>query len=274
MYTAPTRELFTVLCGTEKFQLTLQKSGKLYLTPRCKGYSTHSTLYALSTLIRNNSQDDVLPVASVDTDCCLTSAEREQLHEIPLQKPLTNILSSVQDLKLASVKIDEVQELINAERAKKYEHFKILTTTWGTTVVTTVIFITCICCSCCCKCCRQCVFWVWDKWTPKECVRHTREQCIVNNFNAERVQYNEIPQTPPSTQGSSHSLPASLQGFQQVQSREPPEPRRRLSSRISDNLELTEFQKKPKGKERKGERDFDSGNPNLFQRGEDVIRCE
>ena len=71
-----------MLCGTKKFQLTLQKRGKLYLPPRCKGYSTHSTLYALSTLKCNNSQDDVLPIASVDTDCCLTSAEREQLHEI------------------------------------------------------------------------------------------------------------------------------------------------------------------------------------------------
>ena len=84
----------------------------------------------------------------------------------------------------------------------------------------------------------------------KECIRHTREQCcIVNNFNAERVQYNEIPQTPPSTPDSSHSLPSSLQ-----QSREPSEPRRRLSSRVSENLELMEFQRKPKGKERKGER--------------------
>ena len=79
LFTAPTRELFTVLCGTEKYQLTLQKRGKLYLLPRCKEYSTHSTLYALSTLIRNNSQD-VLPIASVDIDCCLTQAEREQLH--------------------------------------------------------------------------------------------------------------------------------------------------------------------------------------------------
>jgi hypothetical protein len=97
LFTAPTRELFTVLCGTEKFQLTLQKSGKLYLPPRCKEYSTHSTLYALSLLIRNNSQGDVLPIASVDTDCCLTQVEREQSYKIPLLKPLTNILSSVED---------------------------------------------------------------------------------------------------------------------------------------------------------------------------------
>ena len=63
-------------------------------------------MHALSTLVRNNWQDDVLPIASVDKDCYLTQAEREQLHEMPLQKPLTNILSSVEDLQIESVKID------------------------------------------------------------------------------------------------------------------------------------------------------------------------
>jgi hypothetical protein len=36
LFTAPTRELFTVLFGTENFQLTIQNRGKLYLAPRCK----------------------------------------------------------------------------------------------------------------------------------------------------------------------------------------------------------------------------------------------
>ena len=89
-----------MLCGTEKYQLTLQKRGKLYLPPRCKGYSTQNKLFALSTLVLNNSQYGVLPIASVDLDCCLTQAEREHLHEILLQKSLTNILSSVEDLKI------------------------------------------------------------------------------------------------------------------------------------------------------------------------------
>jgi len=84
---------------------------------------------------------------------------------------------------------------------------------------------------------------MWDKWTPKECISHTRERCcIVNNFNADRVQYNEVPQTPPLTPGSSGSLLGSLQGFQQLQSRELPEPRR-TSSKVSKNLELMEFQR-------------------------------
>ena len=92
-----------------------------------------------------------------------------------------------------------------------------------------------------------------DKWTPTECIRHTRERCcIINKFNADRVQYNEILHTPPLTPGTSHSLPSSLHRFQQLQSRELPEPRR--PSRVSENLELTQFRKQPKNKERKGER--------------------
>jgi hypothetical protein len=150
LFTAPTRELFTVLCGTDKFQLTIQNRGKLYLPPRCKGHSTHSTLYALSILICNTSQEDALPLASVDIHCCLTPFERKQLHTIPMQKPLTNTLSSVEDLRIASVKTDEIQDVINAGKAKQYEHFKILTTTWGTVVITIVLFITCLCCACCC----------------------------------------------------------------------------------------------------------------------------
>jgi len=90
----------------------------LYLAPRCKGYSTHSTLYALSTLVRNYAQEDVLPLAAVDMGCCLTECEREQLHEIPLQEPLTDILSSVENLNLAIVKIGENQELIDKEQTK------------------------------------------------------------------------------------------------------------------------------------------------------------
>jgi len=250
LFTAPSNELFTVLCGTEKFQLNLHDRGKLYLPPRCKGYSTHSTLYALSTLERNNSQNDVLPLASMDIDCCLTIEEKEQLHEWPLQKPLTNILSSIEDLNMASVKIDEVQKLIDAERDKRYENFQVLTATCGTVVITTVILITCICCSCCCcKCCRQCVFWIWDKWTPKECIRHTRERCcVIANINADRVLYSELPQTPPLTPISVHSLPLSLPELPSSQMRIP-ETRRRSVSRLSE-----EFLKNTKVKERKGER--------------------
>jgi len=145
LYVAPKTELFTVLCGSVKSQLTLQSRGRLFLPPRCKGYATQSTIYALSTLVRNNSQKDVLPV---ETDCCLTKYEKEQLREIPLQKPLANILSSVEDSNLASVKI-ELQGMIDKEQRKQFERFKVFATAWGSVVSTIVTLIVIICCSCC-----------------------------------------------------------------------------------------------------------------------------
>jgi hypothetical protein len=170
----------------------------LYLSPRCRGYSTHSTLYALSTLTQKNSQEDVIPLAPVDLDCCLTQYEREQLHELPLQRPLTNILSSVEDLNLASVKISEVQEMIDKEQTKTFEYFKILTTTWGNILLTIIVFIVSICFSCCfCRPCRKCAFWIWETWTPRECIRQTKERCcVITNINADRVSYLEVPRTP------------------------------------------------------------------------------
>jgi hypothetical protein len=73
-------------------------------------------LYAISTVVSNNSQEDVLPLAPTDLDCCLSLQEKEQLSEIPFSKTLTNILSSVEDLKIASVKIDEIYD---SRRRKK-----------------------------------------------------------------------------------------------------------------------------------------------------------
>jgi hypothetical protein len=133
-----------------------------------------------------------------------------------LNKPLTNILSSTEDLKLASAKIDEIQNMIHEEEKRKFEYFSLSFSTWGSVMISIVLFFTCICCSCCfCKCCRRCGFWLWDRWTPKECLRQTREKCcIINNFSADHISYTEVPpsplQTPPGTPSSVRSLPLSL----------------------------------------------------------------
>jgi hypothetical protein len=74
--------------------------------------------------VRNNSQENVLPLAPIELDCCLSLQEKEQLSEIPLNKPLTNILSSV-DLNIASVKIDEIQDIIHEEEKKKFEQLSL-----------------------------------------------------------------------------------------------------------------------------------------------------
>jgi hypothetical protein len=69
-------------------------------------------------IVHNNSQDDVLPIAPIELDCCLIIQEKEQLSEIPISKPLSNILSSVEDLNIASVKIDEIQDMIHEQEKR------------------------------------------------------------------------------------------------------------------------------------------------------------
>jgi hypothetical protein len=156
------------------------------------------------------------------------------------------------DWNLAGVKISEVQDLIDKEQNRRFEHFKLLSTTWGSTVLTISLLAVGICCSCCCcKCCQQCAFWFRDKWTPKECLRHTKEKCVTTNINADRLSDHEVLPSPPSTPVSTRSLPLPI--------KEPPHPRyrkvntRRSAVKVSGSMELVEF-RNPKTKERKGER--------------------
>jgi len=130
-----------------------------------------------------------------------------------------------------------------------------LTSTLGSVLLTLQMFIVITCSCCCCKCCRQCAFWIWDKMTPKECKRHTRERCcVIANINANLVPYREFPQTPPLTPMCSRSLPLSIQELPQSCQREMVSSRR-SPSRMSGSWKLTEFQAKTsKVKERNGER--------------------
>jgi hypothetical protein len=82
------------------------------------------------------------------------------------------------------------------------------TTTWGMTLGTICLIIIFICCSCCCcKCCRNCFFWLWEKWTPRDCWRQTQEKCCVNihNYGGSRVTYTKAGKSSPAI--SLRSLP-------------------------------------------------------------------
>jgi hypothetical protein len=166
-------------------------------------------------------------------------------------------LSSVEDLNIATVKIDEIQDMIHEEEKRKFECLSLSLSTWVSVMLSIIIFVACICCSCCCcKCCRQFGFWMWDKWTPKECLRQTRNRCcVINNYNADRISYTEVSQTPrelelvgtpPDSPLSSRSLPVSLA----VAMSEP----RRCAYRLAEDFELGNLRAKSKTKERKGER--------------------
>jgi hypothetical protein len=97
LFITPEIETFTILCPHETTTVKLQKEGILSLKPRCKGYSAYVTLYAMSILTVNLTNDFV-PTAPIDFDCCFDVRE-VKFDDIPLRIPVVNIMSSSDDLK-------------------------------------------------------------------------------------------------------------------------------------------------------------------------------
>jgi hypothetical protein len=68
LFVAPEMETFTLLCPKGTSTLKLKGEGKLALKPECKGYHSYVTLYAISTLYTNLTNDYV---SLIDFDCSL-----------------------------------------------------------------------------------------------------------------------------------------------------------------------------------------------------------
>jgi hypothetical protein len=91
-----------VLCPQETTTLKLQGRGKLTLKPGCKGYSSYVTLYAISTLSANLTED-YIPSASINFECCFENSREQKIEDLPLHIPLVKITSSTDDLRVASI---------------------------------------------------------------------------------------------------------------------------------------------------------------------------
>ena len=130
LYVTPQTETFTVLFPQETTTLKLQGRGKLTLKPGCKGYSSYVTLYAISTLSANLTED-YIPSASINFDCCFENSREQRIEDLPLHIPLVNIMSSTDDLRVASMKAEEVQQLIKERESRDSQNLYVIATSWG-----------------------------------------------------------------------------------------------------------------------------------------------
>jgi hypothetical protein len=156
LFVTPQMETFTVLCAQGTTTFKLQKEGKLSLRDGCKGYSSHVTLYAIST-IETNVTNDYVPSAPINFDNCFEDLKDTPIENLPLHTPLVNVMSSVDDLRIASIKA-EVQQLIKVQEFKQDQNlYNMMTSRWTILGTTSLIFM-CMLCSCCCsKSCRNCL---------------------------------------------------------------------------------------------------------------------
>jgi hypothetical protein len=66
-----------------------------------------------------NVTNDYVPSTPVMFENCLEDLKSIPFEKLPLHTPLVNVMSSVDDLRIASVKADEIQQMI---RAQETEH--------------------------------------------------------------------------------------------------------------------------------------------------------
>jgi len=112
------------------------------------------TVASSRTFLLTSEKDIILPI-SLDYDCCEFIGKEVKL-DIYLELPLKGVVNQLDDLRLASHKVDEVNRLI-LEQEWKIKH----STSYSqlsffmyvgmfTTGVVMIIF-----CYCCCWCCKQ-----------------------------------------------------------------------------------------------------------------------
>jgi hypothetical protein len=237
LFVTPQIETFTVLCPGETTTLKLETEGKLTLKPGCKGYSSYVTLYALSTLYTNLT-NDYIPSAPIDFDCCFEDLEKVDFEKLPLQIPLVNVMSNIDDLRVASMRADQVLETIKEQETKREQNFYMMATSCGSTIGM-MILCTCLSC-CCCKCCRTSFFWLWDKWHPKECWKQTQEKCCVSiyNYNGSRVEYAKTNTSPA----------ISMRSLPELESPSTSQPIREPDEKVKLREELDSISKRTRSK--------------------------
>jgi hypothetical protein len=225
LYTAPTDEKVTILCDDNvPIYFYVTNRGKLLLKPQCKAYTAYVTLYASTKLtILSNVSKDFLPDLNLNFDCCFEEHEKKKMNEISLDIPLSNVMSSIDDLRLASVKVDDVRQLIKEQERTSYSayHKHIISTGLSIGTIVLLIVSVCVCC-CCCKCCRQCFFWFIRTWDPRrtvnDCISGCRE--IKDSFNTHNtvitIDSRQGTRSYQDKEGLTNTLTQSLLGADQT----------------------------------------------------------
>jgi hypothetical protein len=106
----------------------------------------------MSCIKFNNSEKDIIPPLSLDYDCCEFTGKEVKLKDLHLGLPLKNVVNRLDDLRLASHKVDEVNMLIlekewKGKHSASYSHLSFFSyVVMVTTGIVMVVFCYCCCC--------------------------------------------------------------------------------------------------------------------------------
>jgi len=201
LYVAPRPDVLTILCSKqEPSDIEIVGTGKLILHSACKAYGARVLIQAQTIMTTNNTEKDIIPPLSLDYDCCITEKKTTKLNDIRLDLPLKNIVNRLEDLRLASHKVEEVDRLISEQEWKikqsKFDYHLSFLSYVG--MVTTSLVMIILCC-CCCKCCKR-RFPNFSKWWKDNnpCTTIIIKPKIINSVHSSRESL-RIPNTRASS---------------------------------------------------------------------------
>jgi hypothetical protein len=119
LYVAPRPVAVTILCSKqEPSDIEVEGTGKLKLHSNCKAYGARVFIQAQTAVSFYNSENNIISPLSLDYDCCNFAGRIVKLNGIHLELPMRNIVNRLDDLKLASHKVEEVHRLISEQKRK------------------------------------------------------------------------------------------------------------------------------------------------------------
>jgi hypothetical protein len=116
LYVAPNLDVLTVSCSKhEPTDVKLLGTGKLQLNATCKTYGTRILIQSHATLTSNRTSKDVIPPVSLEFDCCESVKQSFKFNDLHLHIPLRSVTRSLDDLRIASHKVEDVESLIREQ---------------------------------------------------------------------------------------------------------------------------------------------------------------
>jgi len=190
LFVAPKPEVLTILCSKhEPSDVTLTGTGKLKLNKLYKRYGSRILIQAQLTVSTNNTDRDIIPHLPLNFDCCEVQRRNFILNSIHLNLPLTNVIHRLDDLKVASHKVEEIEKLIEEQdwklrHSNMGNHLPFLSYVGMVTMALT-FFILFYCC-----CCKRCLYLCpnFSRWWKDNnpCTTIVFKPKIVNSIHSSR----------------------------------------------------------------------------------------
>ena len=104
------RSFDPVMLETRTHGCKLSGTEKLRLNHLCKAYGSRIFIQSLATIVSNRKSRDIIPPMSLEYDSCGSIDKNFKLKELHLHVPLSSIAGSLDDLKVASQKVEDVEK--------------------------------------------------------------------------------------------------------------------------------------------------------------------